>query len=126
MAEPIWVDKGWGHELWYHNDEKYCAKKLVFAAGSRCSLHYHRVKHETFVLESGRLILLLAPVMRGNVDVPMCDMRAIETIMLEPNERCYEVPPYTAHQMIALEDSKLVEFSTQHFDEDSVRIVKGD
>jgi len=30
------------------------------------------------------------------------------------------------HQMIALEDSELFEFSTQHFDSDSHRIQKGD
>ena len=30
------------------------------------------------------------------------------------------------HQMIALEDSELFEFSTQHFDSDSYRVVKGD
>ena len=30
------------------------------------------------------------------------------------------------HQMIALEDSELFEFSTQHFDSDSYRIIKGD
>ena len=29
-------------------------------------------------------------------------------------------------QMIALEDTELFEFSTQHFDEDSYRIEKGD
>ena len=30
------------------------------------------------------------------------------------------------HQMIAIEDTELFEFSTQHFDEDSHRILKGD
>lgn len=30
------------------------------------------------------------------------------------------------HQMIALEDSELFEFSTQHFEDDSYRIQKGD
>ena len=30
------------------------------------------------------------------------------------------------HQMIALEDTELFEFSTQHFDSDSYRIKKGD
>jgi pyoverdine/dityrosine biosynthesis protein Dit1 len=30
------------------------------------------------------------------------------------------------HQMIALEDSELFEFSTQHFDSDSYRVIKGD
>ena len=30
------------------------------------------------------------------------------------------------HQMVALEDAELFEFSTQHFDSDSYRIIKGD
>lgn len=30
------------------------------------------------------------------------------------------------HQMQALEDTELFEFSTQHFDSDSHRIIKGD
>jgi len=30
------------------------------------------------------------------------------------------------HQMVALEESELFEFSTQHFDSDSYRIIKGD
>jgi pyoverdine/dityrosine biosynthesis protein Dit1 len=30
------------------------------------------------------------------------------------------------HQMFALEDTELFEFSTQHFDSDSYRIIKGD
>jgi hypothetical protein len=30
------------------------------------------------------------------------------------------------HQMVALEDSELFEFSTQHFDSDSHRVLKGD
>ena len=30
------------------------------------------------------------------------------------------------HQMFALEDTDLFEFSTQHFDNDSYRVIKGD
>jgi hypothetical protein len=30
------------------------------------------------------------------------------------------------HQIVALEDTELFEFSTQHFDSDSHRIIKGD
>ena len=30
------------------------------------------------------------------------------------------------HQMLALEDTDMFEFSTQHFDEDSYRVIKGD
>ena len=31
-----------------------------------------------------------------------------------------------SHQMLALEDSELFEFSTQHFEDDSYRIIRGD
>jgi len=36
------------------------------------------------------------------------------------------VPIGLVHQMEALEDSELYEFSTQHFDSDSHRLIKGD
>ena len=32
----------------------------------------------------------------------------------------------TRHQMLALEDAELFEFSTQHFDSDSNRVIPGD
>jgi ribosomal protein L16 Arg81 hydroxylase len=38
----------------------------------------------------------------------------------------FHIPVLLAHQMIALEDTEMFEFSTQHFDEDSYRIQKGD
>jgi hypothetical protein len=37
-----------------------------------------------------------------------------------------DVPLGLVHQMEALEDAELYEFSTQHFDSDSHRIVPGD
>ena len=39
---------------------------------------------------------------------------------------CMDIPPGLVHQMEALEDSELYEFSTQHFESDSYRLVKGD
>ena len=46
-------------------------------------------------------------------------------IVLNPGDNFY-VYVGLRHQMIALEDSELFEFSTQHFDSDSYRVVKGD
>jgi quercetin dioxygenase-like cupin family protein len=53
------------------------------------------------------------------------DIENAKEIILEPGQNFYV---YTGlrHQMIALEDSELFEFSTQHFDSDSYRILKGD
>lgn len=38
----------------------------------------------------------------------------------------FHVPVALRHQMIALEDTEMFEFSTEHFEEDSYRIEKGD
>ena len=46
-------------------------------------------------------------------------------LILEPGKN-FHVYTGLCHQMIALEDSELFEFSTQHFDSDSHRIQKGD
>ena len=49
----------------------------------------------------------------------------IEEFELNSGE-CMDIPPGLVHQMVALEDAELYEFSTQHFDTDSHRLVKGD
>ena len=38
----------------------------------------------------------------------------------------FHVPVGMRHQMLGLTDVVMFEFSTQHFDEDSIRIMKGD
>ena len=48
--------KGWGKEVWIANNAKYCGKLLVFNKGARFSLHYHRVKEESFYLLSGDML----------------------------------------------------------------------
>ena len=46
-------------------------------------------------------------------------------VVLNPGDN-FHIYVGLRHQMIALEDSELFEFSTQHFDSDSHRIEKGD
>jgi quercetin dioxygenase-like cupin family protein len=108
------VSKGWGFEKWIVNNEKYCGKLLYFVKGKRCSLHYHKLKDETFYIQSGKIELYFY----YPEDTP-------ETRILSRGDS-FHVPPGMVHQMLALEDTELFEFSTQHFDEDSYRIRKGD
>ena len=110
------VEKGWGYELWIANKEEYCGKLLYVNKDKKCSYHYHNVKDETFFLHSGMIKLLV-----GATD----DIRMAETIFLNPGDSYY-LPPGTRHQFIALKESNIYEFSTQHFDEDSIRVIKGD
>ncbi len=106
--------KGWGHEVWIHNDERYCGKILVVKAGKRCSLHAHKVKYETFYVQSGSVSMRLRHP--GGQE---------ETFVMKKGD-CLEIPQGTAHQFTGIEDCELFEFSTQHFEDDSYRIEKGD
>lgn len=112
----IYVKKGWGYEKWFHNDVKYCGKLLFFNRGKKCSLHYHKIKHETFYLHSGKLKCTFYDIKKPE---------KIEKLILYPGDT-YEIYPWLVHQMEALEDSELFEFSTEHFESDSYRIQKGD
>ena len=82
----------------------------------RCSWHYHKLKDETFYIQSGKIHLFY-----GKTD----KLEDAKTMILEPGDR-FHVYRGLRHQMIALEDTELFEFSTQHFDDDSYRIFKGD
>lgn len=108
--------KGWGYEKWIVNNELYCGKLLFFEKNKKCSFHYHKIKTETFYLQSGLIKVLHS----YGVDISQA-----EEVVLKPGDS-FQVPVGLKHQMLALENSELFEFSTQHFEEDSYRIVKGD
>ena len=110
------VDKGWGYEKWIVNKLEYCGKLLFFNKGKRCSWHFHKLKDEVFYLQSGKLLVKYSD--QNNIE-------EAEEVILEAGEN-FHVYTGLRHQMIALEDSELFEFSTQHFDSDSHRIQKGD
>ena len=114
---PIkYVKKGWGYEKWIVNKALYCGKLLFFNSGKKCSWHYHVKKDEVFYLQSGRMIVRYSE---------QDDLSKSEEKILEPGMNFY-IYPGLRHQMEALEDSELFEFSTEHFDEDSYRVIKGD
>ena len=107
-----YVPKEWGYEKWIVNKKEYCGKLLFFHSGKKCSWHYHEIKDEVFYLQSGRMI-----VRYGDDD----DIEKAEETLLESGMKFY-IPPGLRHQMEAIEDCELFEFSTEHFDEDSYRI----
>ena len=116
QPEMKFVKKGWGYEKWIINKPEYCGKLLFFEKGKKCSWHHHLIIDEVFYLQSGKLLVKYPDEN---------DLENAQEIVLEPGENFY-VRPGLRHQMIALEESELFEFSTEHFDSDSYRIIKGD
>ena len=108
--------KGWGYEKWIVNKPEYCGKLLFFNKGKKCSWHFHKLKDEVFYLQSGKMIVKYSD---GEF------LESANEIVLNAGDS-FHVYTGLKHQMIALEDSELFEFSTQHFEHDSYRIVKGD
>ena len=109
-------EKGWGYENWIVNKEEYCGKLLFISKGKKCSWHYHKLKDETFFVGSGSIKLFY-----GEQD----DIEKSNCTILSKGDK-FHIYPYLRHQMLALEDTELFEFSTQHFEEDSYRLLKGD
>lgn len=118
MAAPIRrIDKGWGHELIWAEGPGYCGKILHFArAGSRCSLHFHRTKHETWLVTRGGF-----------------DLVSLATETAERRQRTlgegdvWTNPPGLPHQLVALVDgAEVVEVSSPDDPADNFRVEPGD
>ncbi len=116
ITHPEIHKKGWGRELWIANGNLYCSKILEIIEGKQCSIHYHKLKDETFYILEGRVRMEL-----------YYDPHPAEptTVIMMPNDTVH-IPKLLAHRFYGLEDSKILEVSTQHFEEDSYRILKGD
>lgn len=111
-----YVPKGWGYEKWIANSELYCGKLLFIKKGKKTSWHYHEIKDEVMFVQS------------GEVEILYSDSKKIEEAkrIIITKGQAFHVYTGLVHRIIALEDTELFEFSTQHFDSDSIRIERGD
>ena len=94
------VKKPYGEEQWIVNRE-YAGKKIVLYKNHRGSLHFHKLKDETFYIIKGLVLLELNE----------------QNITLKPGDSIL-IKPYDKHRITGLEDSEIIEFSTHHYDED--------
>ena len=102
-GETVFHPKVWGGEYWIVNKE-YCGKKLVLNKGYRCSMHSHKIKDETFLVISGKVLMEV----NG------------ERKILSVGDKQY-IPINVQHRFTGIEDSEIVEFSTHHMEDDSYR-----
>jgi quercetin dioxygenase-like cupin family protein len=111
------VEKGWGYELIWATNDKYCGKIMVFTKkGNKFSMHFHREKDETWFVNNGKFLLR------------WIDTKEAKLYHQELTEgQVWHNPPLQPHQLEALEDnSSITEVSTADSIEDNYRIVPGD
>ncbi len=116
-GDPIkFVPKPWGYEKWLANSDKYCGKLLFLCKGKKTSWHFHKLKDEVFYIHKGSVVVYYG---RGD------DLDEAFSLTLTAGDK-FHVPIGLRHRVYALEDTEVFEFSTQHFDSDSHRIIQGD
>ena len=101
------VKKDWGEEQWISNTELYCGKVLIIHQGWQCSLHYHKLKDETFYVSSGNILL---------------ELEGIEYLLSSGDS--VHIPPYAKHRFFGIGGfhNAIFEISTFHSDEDVYRL----
>jgi len=109
------VEKGWGHELIWATNDKYCGKLLKFNKGAKFSMHFHREKDETWYVLDGVFDLLTVDTKDATV----------QKTRLNPGD-IWHNPPLLPHQIICVQEGTVIEVSTPDSVEDNYRIAKGD
>ena len=108
------VNKGWGKEIIFVNNGEYCGKILCFDELKKFSMHFHMKKKESWYVLKGKLELtIIKPIDGSRIKE---DLNVGDTITILPG---------CLHQLYAHEYSEIIEVSTQHFDDDSYRVEKG-
>lgn len=115
ITKPERHIKNWGWEDWLINNEQFCGKILHFNKGAKFSAHFHGIKNEVQYLHSGKMILRY--IDGHNAAQLEREINVGDVI---------NIPRFQVHQLEAIEESEIFEVSSQHFEEDSYRVLPGD
>ena len=111
-GEHHFVEKKWGDETWLDNSDLYCGKILRFKKGHHTSLHFHYKKTETMFCADGRFRIRMLDTENG--EEYWIELNPGDTLLIQPTQ---------PHEIWGMGDNNiLIEFSTEHFDEDSYRL----
>ncbi len=111
------VDKGWGFEIIFANNEKYCGKLLVFErAGAKTSLVFHKEKYKSWFVNAGKFKIRYIDVSTGEVkEAVLEEGKTVDFGALGP------------HQVESiLPNSVIFEVGTADYVEDRFRLAPGD
>jgi len=110
-----YVKKGWGNELIWATNDKYCGKLMQFNEGAKFSMHFHSEKDETWYVLSGKFV------------VKTIDPKTafVQEAPLSVGDIWHNKPLYP-HQLICVEAGTVIEVSTPDSVEDNYRVMPGD
>ena len=111
------IDKGWGFEIVFANNDKYCGKLLIFEkAGAKTSLVFHKEKAKSWFINAGRFKVTFIDVTTG--EIKQSELTEGQTA---------DFGPLGPHQIEALVDNSMIfEVGTADYVEDRFRLSPGD
>lgn len=110
-----YVEKGWGNELIWATNDKYCGKLLKFNTGAKFSMHFHVEKDETWLVLDGKFTVKA---------INTKDASIVETELKAGD--VWRNVPLLPHQLICHEAGTIIEVSTPDSVEDNYRVAPGD
>ena len=111
------IDKGWGFEIIFANNDHYCGKLLVFErAGAKTSLVFHKEKRKSWFVNAGKFKVKYIDVATGEVK---------EAILEEGKTADFaELGPHQIESLVP--NSIIFEVGTADYVEDRFRLAPGD
>ena len=111
------VDKGWGFEIVFANNDKYCGKLLVFErAGAKTSLVFHKEKSKSWFVNAGKFKITFIDVATG--EVKQSELSEGQTADFG------QLGPHQVESLVA--NSVIFEVGTADYVEDRFRLAPGD
>jgi hypothetical protein len=116
----MFIPKNWGYELVIENNKNYCGKHLHIVANKKCSVHYHKIKKETFYIIYGDLLLEYS----NSLDKNYWENSSVNYKLLNKGDY-FTIDPMVAHRFSSANSfaCDFIEISTHHDDSDSYRII---
>jgi len=109
------VKKGWGHELIWATNDKYCGKLMKFNEGAKFSMHFHKEKEESWYVLEGEFIVHWLNTF---------DASKISNHLKQGDT--WHNEPCSPHQLECIKEGTILEVSTPDSVEDNYRVSPGD
>ena len=98
MQELGRIEKGWGFEIVWTNNDQYCGKLLVFnKPGAKTSMIYHKDRKKSWFVNEGRFKLVYCNTKTGEYHEANLETGA-----------AFEVNALVPHQLESLEPDSLI------------------
>ena len=110
-----YVEKGWGHELIWATNDKYCGKMMKFNKDAKFSMHFHSEKDETWYILDGKFLVRWIDTKTAKVNGKELNAGDV-----------WHNPPLLPHQVLCMEEGTIIEVSTPDSVEDNYRVLPGD